>query len=267
MSDNELAKTDQSVENKVPYYKQVADAIIEKIEQGVAPWQKPWEAGKDYYPYNPTTNKHYRGINAISLMAKDKDDPRWLTYKQAQAIGAQVKRGEKGSPIQFWEFEERVPKLDELGKPVLDEKGKEVQETIKLEQPRIIWATVFNASQIDGLPPLEPTKTHEWKAIENAEKVIKKTGAKIEHKEGDRAFYKTVADTITLPLKEQFKTPIGYYQTALHELGHWTGHESRLNRDLSGKFGGVKYAKEELRAEIASVMTGARLGIGSTPRV
>jgi antirestriction protein ArdC len=259
-------ETTGSATDKVPYYKQVADQLIAKIEQGVAPWQKPWEAGKDYYPYNPTTGKHYRGINAILLMSNAKDDPRWLTYKQAQAIGAQVKRGERGSPIQYWEFEERVPKLDDNGKPVLDANGKEVKETVKLEQPRVIWSTVFNASQIDGMPPLEPKQTHKWVAIENAEKAIADTGAKIEHKEGDKAFYSPKADAITLPQKEQFPNAIGYYQTALHELGHWTGHSSRLNRDLSGGFGSESYAREELRAEIASVMTGARLGIGSTPR-
>jgi antirestriction protein ArdC len=135
-------------EVKPPFYKKVANELIAKIEQGVAPWQKPWESGKEFMPYNPATGKPYRGFNAINLMSQSKDDPRWLTYKQAASIGAYVKQGEKGTPIVYYEFEKSVPKLDANGRPLLDDKGKEIKEVIKLEQPQAIWASVFNASQI-----------------------------------------------------------------------------------------------------------------------
>ena len=254
---------------KVPYYKQVADMFIEKMEQGTAPWQKPWKPGQEQMPYNPTTGKPYRGINTMTLMMSEKTDidPRWMTYRQAQAAGAQVQAGEKGMPIQFWQFHEQVTKTDENGKPVLDENGKEVKQTVELERPRVHWSTVFNATQIDGLPPLEqrPEKP-EWELVERAEKVLQDSGAEIHHTESNRAFYRPSSDSIHMPLKSQFPEAIGYYHTALHELGHWTGHESRLNRDLSGPFGSESYAREELRAEMASVMIGAEVGIGSTPR-
>jgi antirestriction protein ArdC len=247
------------------YYERVADMLIDKIEQGTAPWQKPWAAGQDLYPQNPTTDKHYHGINQMILMAQGRDDPRWLTYKQAQSIGAQVNKGEKGTPIVFYDFTEKVAKLDENGKPVLNEKGEEVKETVMTTRPRAIWSTVFNAEQIAGMPPLEQ-KAKAWNEIEAAEKIIKETGANIAHKPIDNAFYNPVKDQITLPKESQFQNAVSYYQTALHELWHWTGHKSRLDRDLSARFGTKEYAREELRAEIASVMTGAKIGIGSTPR-
>lgn len=265
MSQNETSGRGQ----KVPYYKQVADMFIEKMEQGTAPWQKPWKPGQEQMPYNPTTGKPYRGINTMTLMMSERTDidPRWMTYRQAQAAGAQVQAGEKGMPIQFWQFQEKVTKTDENGKPVLDENGKEVKQTVELERPRVHWSTVFNATQIDGLPPLEkrPEKP-EWELVERAEKVLQDSGAEIHHTESNRAFYRPSSDSIHMPLKSQFPEAIGYYHTALHELGHWTGHESRLNRDLSGPFGSESYAQEELRAEMASVMVGAEVGIGSEPR-
>lgn len=265
MSQNETSGRGQ----KVPYYKQVADMFIEKMEQGTAPWQKPWKPGQEQMPYNPTTGKPYRGINTMTLMMSERSDidPRWMTYRQAQAAGAQVQAGEKGMPIQFWQFQEQVTKTDENGKPVFDENGKEVKQTVELERPRVHWSTVFNATQIDGLPPLEkrPEKP-EWELVERAEKVLQDSGAEIHHTESNRAFYRPSSDSIHMPLKSQFPEAIGYYHTALHELGHWTGHESRLNRDLSGPFGSESYAREELRAEMASVMVGAEVGIGSAPR-
>ncbi|MCB1976022.1 MAG: hypothetical protein KDE66_03260, partial [Nitrosomonas sp.] len=118
--------------------------------------------------------------------------------------------------------------------------------------------------QIDNLPELviEPPT---WNPIERAEQILQASNAAIEHGEFDRAFYRPVTDRIHLPHKHQFETPDRYYATALHELGHWTGHESRLNRDLAHPFGSEGYAREELRAEIASMLLGHELGIGHDP--
>lgn len=251
---------------KMPYHEVVANQIIESLKAGTAPWLKPWEpgVGNGQIPYNPVTGKRYRGINALYLMVNQSDDNRWLTYKQAQSIDAQVRKGEKGTTIQYWKFHEEQTKHDDTGKPVLDEQGNPLKVQVNLERPKVFYATVFHASQIDNMPDLV-TKEPDWSLIERAEKLLHNSGANIVHSEADRAFYRLSTDSIHLPPKEQFKSAANYYATALHELGHWSGHTSRLDRDLGHPFGSDAYAKEELRAEIASMLLGAELGIGHDP--
>ncbi|MEG2005226.1 MAG: zincin-like metallopeptidase domain-containing protein, partial [Bilophila sp.] len=157
--------------------------------------------------------------------------------------------------------EEEQTVRDANGKAVLDAEGKPCKESVKLERPRSFVGYVFNAEQIDGLPPLE-RKERTWNPVERADALLQSSGAKLEHRAQGRAFYRPSSDTITLPEKAQFAEASTYYATALHELGHWTGHESRLNRDMRGTFGSESYAREELRAEIASMMVGDVLGIG-----
>ncbi|MCP5303767.1 MAG: DUF1738 domain-containing protein, partial [Pseudomonadales bacterium] len=248
------------------YHEQVAESLIAQLKQGTAPWQKPWQPGDPLlsFPHNPTTQKRYRGINALYLMSQGYADPRWLTYKQAAGLGAQVRKGEKSTWIQYWKFTDERIKKDDNGKLVLNSDGKPVKETVKLERPRVFYASVFNAEQIDNLPELiigPPA----WNPIERAEQILQASSAAIEHGEYDRAFYRPVTDRIHLPHKHQFEIPDRYYATALHELGHWTGHESRLNRDLAHPFGSEGYAREELRAEIASMLLGNELGLGHDP--
>ncbi|CAI10570.1 plasmid-specific DNA primase (plasmid) [Aromatoleum aromaticum EbN1] len=253
-------------EAKKPFHKTVAENLIEQLKAGTAPWQRPWEPGEPggFLPVNPTTGKRYKGINAIYLMSQGRTDNRWMTYKQATAAGAQVRKGEKGTPVQYWKFSEEQEKRDEHGKPVLDGDGKPVKQTVMLERPRVFFASVFNAEQIEGLPPIE-RKEQTWDAVERAEHIVKASGAVIRHGENNRAFYRPATDSIHLPDRGQFPTADNYYATALHELGHWTGHESRLDRDLVHPFGSEGYAKEELRAEIASMIIGDELGIGHDP--
>lgn len=253
--------------DKKPFHETVAENLIEQLKAGTAPWQKPWEPGSQgFMPMNPTTGKRYKGVNAIHLMAQGRGDNRWMTYKQAKAAGAQVRKGEKGTPVQYWKFSEEQNKLDDNGKPVLDGQGKPVKETVMLERPRVFFATVFNGEQIDGMPPLEQKeKTQAWDAVERAEHILKASGADIRHGEHDRAFYRPATDSIHLPDKEQFPTADNYYATALHELGHWTGHSSRLDRDMAHPFGSEGYAKEELKAECFSLIMGDELGIGHDP--
>lgn len=252
-------------EAKKPFSEQVAENLIEQLKAGTAPWQRPWEAGDgaSMFPMNPTTGKRYRGINAIHLMAQGRTDQRWMTFKQAQAAGAQVRKGERGTPIQYWKFTDEQTKLDDQGKPMLDAKGEPIKQIVRLERPRVFMATVFNAEQIDGLPVLE-RKPQTWDANERAESILKASGADIRHG-GDRAFYKPVSDYIQMPDRGQFPNAGNYYATAIHELGHWTGHETRLDRDLANPFGSEAYAKEELRAEIASMILGAEIGLGHDP--
>ena len=225
-------------EFKKPFHEQVAEKLIEQLQQGVAPWQKPWEPGEpnSFLPVNPITGKRYRGINLIQLMAQGRTDPRWMTYKQAAAVGAQVRRSERGTSIQYWKFTEEQTKTDEYGKLILDSHGQPIKEEIRLERPRVFFATVFNAEQIDGLPPTQH-KEHAWNAIERIEHILRVSSAVIYHGEPDHAFYRLTTDSIHLPDKAQFPTVDSYYATALHELGHWTGHPSRLGRDLAHPFG------------------------------
>ena len=266
---NELFRRDNTTEPKKPFHEVVAEKLIEQLKAGVAPWQKPWQPGEpnSLMPMNPTTGKRYKGINAIHLMAQGRDDSRWMTYKQAAAAGAQVRKGEKGTPVQYFRFSEEQDKLDDQGRPVRDANGDKIKETVPLERPRVFFATVFNAGQIDGLPPpqIKPKAEQQWDAVERAEHILQASGAKITHAAGDRAFYRPSTDSITLPEKSQFQSADRYYATALHELGHWTGHPARLDRDLAHPFGSDGYAKEELRAEIASIIVGEELNIGHDP--
>lgn len=257
------------------YIDKVATEIIEALEKGTAPWIQPWKGSeiRNNAPFNPITGKQYEGINFINLSLQGMalgGDPRWMTYKQAKSLNAQVKKGEKGTAIQYWKFTQQVDKRDEEGKVMKDEQGKPIQETIKLENPKVFYATVFNASQIDGLRPLKEDLgikevLTKFNPIEAAEAILKNSQATINHVAGNRASYSPSMDRIQLPLKEQFNSEGDYYATALHELGHWSGHEDRLNRDLSHPFGSIGYAKEELRAEIGSYMLSSKLGIDFNP--
>jgi antirestriction protein ArdC len=251
---------------KLPHHQIVANQIIESLKQGTAPWLKPWEPGKGrgQIPFNPVTGKRYRGINALYLMLNQNGDNRWLTYKQAQGIDAQVRKGEQGTTVQYWKFVDEKIKKDDAGKPVLDKQGKPVKVQVNLERPKVFYARVFHASQIDHMPELVQVE-QDWSLVERVEKLLLNSGATIVHSEADRAFYRPSTDSVHLPPKEQFKSAAHYYATALHELGHWSGHPSRLNRDLSHPFGSEAYAKEELRAEIASMLLGSELGIGHDP--
>ena len=249
---------------KEAFHDKVAQRIIEQLKQGTAPWQKPWD-GSQSSPYNPVSGTRYRGANNIYLACAGHKDPRWMTYKQASAKGYQVRKGEKSQVVQYWKFQEQIDKKDKDGNVVKDEKtGKPIKVTVKLERPKCFHAAVFNAEQMDGVPKLEK-REYEWEPNEKAEQILKASGADIRAEAGDRAYYSPIGDYIVTPEKSQFSSDSKYYATALHELGHWTGHSSRLDRDLSGPFGSQSYAKEELRAEIGSMLLGEEIGIGHDP--
>lgn len=258
-------------ENKTSAYAQrIADQLITQLEAGTAPWQKPWAPGERILPQNAVSGRPYRGSNAIALMLEGQAhgyaDPRWLTYRQAQGLGAQVRKGEKGTLIRFYKFEGQEPVLGADGQPTRGADGQIVTHNVRYERPQMFSAIVFNADQCNGLPPLAPAMTmSEAARHERAETLLAATGASIRHDQADRAFYRPATDSIHLPQPEQFNSPDGYYATALHEVGHWTGHPSRLDRDLSHPFGSAGYAREELRAEIASLMIGQELEIGHDP--
>ena len=243
----------------------LAERLIEQMKTNKAPWQKPWESTNLGHPYNATTNQPYRGYNNLALITSGYDDPRWLTFKQAKELGCNVKKGEKGTPLMFYNFVEEKARRDENGKLVKDADGQTIKDKALRERPIVRTFYVFNAEQIDGLPPLELRKVNIIEVNQRAENLLKASGADITHKQGNRAYYSPIDDHIVLPLKEQFKSAEHYYSTALHELGHWSGHENRLNRELLNTFGSPDYAREELRAEISSMLVSQELGIRHDP--
>lgn len=244
------------------YIQEVAAGIIQELENGTVPWQIPYQqAGTSHqFPVNSVTGNAYRGTNMMHLMVqqiKQKYESNvWMTYKQATEAGGQVRRGEKSTVICFSDFSKFNAQQEAL------KNGEWIEEKDLLRGPLMIYSNVFNAGQIDGLKNtfVPPIPLDESERLEIAEKLLKDSGAVIHHG-GNKAFYRKDTDEIRLPDFERFKSKEHYYATALHELGHWTGHESRLNRGLGNKFGTPEYAKEELRVEISSMLMSQRLGI------
>ncbi len=259
-------QTNHTAPAKRDHRQEVTNSIVKMLEDGVSPWQKPWKSAG--MPFNPTTDKAYRGGNAVHLMAagmsRGYEDPRWMTYKQAAENGWQVRKGEKGTHIEFWELKARPEEKRE--DPVAASADKTADESQRRWIHRVY--TVFNAKQIDGVPTFERPQPSAFEVAQSGERILAKSGANIHHDQSDRAFYRPSTDSIHLPPKEAFQDAPGYYGTALHELAHWTGHPSRLNRPTlneSYKFGDLNYAKEELRAELASVFIAAELGVPHNP--
>jgi len=244
-----------------------AGRIVEELKAGTAPWQKPWKAGEQILPFNPTTGTVYRGVNTVMLARHRYADPRWMTMRQANEQEWRVKKGSKAQKVIFWQWTDRQSILDESGKPMVKD-GQEVKETVQLERPRLHVYSVFHASQLqtlDGqdIPPYKPEELA-WNPIERGEAMLRNSGATISHDQSDRAFYRLDTDEIHLPPREHFPDAGNYYSTALHELGHWTGNVDRMNRQF-GPPGSELYAKEELRAEIASWMLNQQLGLPHQP--
>ena len=245
------------------HHKEVAETLIKMIEAGTAPWQKPWDgnisAQAINMPFNGASNRRYRGINSLYLYSvaylKGYKDPRWFTYKQVEELGGNVKRGEKAAKVEYWKFTATI-KEDSDGKPLPKEEWFEVDRKV----PLVMRSAVFNAEQCENIPELVMPK-RDWEPLERAETIIKANGVPVCHDAVDMNYYSHGKDEIHLTAMESFKTKEAYYGTALHELGHSTGHEKRLNRTFGKSFGDENYAREELRAEIASFMLCADLGI------
>lgn len=255
------------VKGKRDFRQDLTNEIARLVEEGVAPWQKPWHADQASaylrLPHNASTGRAYRGGNSIYLMTKAQslgsDDPRWCTFKQAEAEGWRIKKGSKGTTVEYWQFDKEEKHRDPTT-------GKEENRRVKLEIPRVFYATVFHASQVEGMPALAPIERLDgWDAVGEAERILAGSGARILHDQTDRAFYSSTLDQVHLPPKGAFDEALDYYEVALHELAHWSGHSSRLNRDLSGEFGSESYAREELRAQMASLYLSAELGVPFNP--
>lgn len=245
-------------------YAEVTARIIAELEAGRVPWVQPWDsaAASPGLPRNAATGRAYSGINILLLwgavIERGYATQGWLTFRQALGAGGCVRKGEQGVTICF--ADRFTPDAE---KARAAETGDDPRRI-----PFLKRFTVFNVAQCDGLPEAMTAAAPplpEREIVPVAEALIAATGADFRIG-GDKAFYSPGGDFVQVPPQPAFAKQINYYRTALHELGHWTGHPSRLARDLSGRFGSPAYAREELCAELASAYLCAALGIAPTVR-
>jgi antirestriction protein ArdC len=250
--------------DRASLYQEVTDRIITELEAGRVPWVQPWDSAQAGLglPANAATGRHYSGINVLILWAavigKAYPSQRWLTFRQALGLGGAVRKGERGTTVVY---ADRFIPGEERERARRDGDDPEAIPFLKR-------FTVFNVAQCDGLPEsaapgAPPVRQRE--IVPRAEALMQATGAHILVR-GGAAFYSPSLDAIQVPPQSAFFQQIDYYRTCFHELGHWTGHPSRLNRDMSGRFGSSPYAREELVAEIASAFVCASLDIVPTVR-
>jgi antirestriction protein ArdC len=248
---------------------QLSDKLIGEIKEGNSLFQKPVkENGMPAFvkPINPTTGKGYSAMNALILGMQRHDDPRWMSADAARYAGNWVKKDEKGTMIEFPKTSDIQAIRTAEGKVIKDEAGVTQTKTVEFDKPQRGQAFLFNGSQLKDMQPLEEflAKQNEGQTLspnERAERLIEDSKAVIIHG-GQQAYYDQTRDAIFLPEKEQFENETKYYQAAIHQLAHWTGHQSRQNRTMEGGFGSLKYAHEELRAAIAGILIGGELNIG-----
>jgi len=240
--------------------------LIEQLQTGTAPWQRSWKAGTLRRPHSAVTGTAYRGGNSLALMMSGFEDPRWMTFNQALSLGGKVAKGARGTRIAYWKFEGNEPVIGADGQPKLGANGKTEMQRVKYQRPRMFHAVVFNAEQVHGLPKLEDAAMPDQATTSAmADAVLRHSGVTVLHRQIERPYYSPGTDQIVLPARARFNDDSAYYAIAMHELAHATGHSSRLNRDLANPFGSEGYAREELRAEIASLMLGERFGLGHDP--
>ncbi|MBB4303376.1 antirestriction protein ArdC [Rhodobium orientis] len=247
-------------------YSEITDKIITELEAGRVPWVQPWGTAAAKAPLglpkNASTDRQYSGINVLLLwgavIERGFSGQSWLTFRQALSLGGNVRKGERGTTVVY---ADRFVPEDE--KRRARETGEDAQAI-----PFLKRFTVFNTDQCENLPedvataaPPVPTGLIEPRV----EALIAATGIDFRIG-GNRAFYVPAHDYVQVPPPQAYFEPINWHRTALHEMGHATGHASRLGRDFSGSFGSKKYAFEELIAEINAAFCCASLGIAPTVR-
>jgi antirestriction protein ArdC len=300
---NEAKEQQPSDETRVNVKSQVAQMLIDAMERGDTPWQRPWDAqqGSPMSAMNPTTGNAYKGVNRILLAIAGAGfgSNHWMTYQQAAAKGWNVRKGEKGTMIvKVVEFD-REDRAGQAGLGGRDagsqgagggwsgnrsgKRGGNIEgqsghgnggSKEQGDQDRKAFALrryfVFNAEQIEGMPQpeAEAGNTESVSVAEKAEAVIaamkERTGLLVIHG-GDKAFYSPKLDEVRIPAKRSFRSEYDYFSTIFHEFSHSTLHEKRLNRTnaIGQKWGDSAYALEELRAEIASAILSDSTGLSA----
>ena len=239
---------------------QITREILARLEAGTRPWIKPWRGVAVLRPLR-ACGTPYRGMNVFWLwMVADLSgfgSPFWMTYRQANELGGQVRKGEKATIAIFYKSYTK-----EVAAPDTGETSEEARRVLKAYP-------VFNADQVEGLPTryhpaaeleLVETPDGSWGRKAELDAFFAAIPAALRH-QGDQAYYEPGADRVTMPPAQLFSGFDHYYATLAHELSHWTGHASRLDRDLKHRFGTAAYAAEELVAELSSAMLGAELGL------
>jgi antirestriction protein ArdC len=263
---NRLTKEGKAMsEERKDIYQRVTDSIVAELEKGVRPWLKPWNAdhaaGRITRPLR-ANGIPYRGINVLMLWAAATERgytaPLWLTYKQAQELGAQVRKGEKGSLVVYANTITRTEQDEATG------------EDLEREIPFMKGYIVFNAEQVDGLPAhfyaVQQPALDPVARIARVETFFAFVGVDI-REGGNRAFYSMAEDRVQMPPFVTFREPEAYYATLAHELCHWTRHPKRLDRDFGRKrWGDEGYAMEELVAELGAAFVCADLALTPQPR-
>ncbi len=244
--------------------RKMIEGFLSALKEDIIPWERNWELGE--VPQNATTEARYRGTNSLWLncVAQEKGygDPRWCTFLQAKEKGWRIKKGERGTQIEFFTYYDKERK-----KNITYQDAEGLRKALSREDyaKRVTIftknSTVFNAEQIEGIPAREKKKISfpAERLLERRDILLKNMGVKFEEG-GDQAYYSPGADAIRMPKVEQFHDAYDYMATFLHEAAHATGNPSRLHRDLSSAKGTPGYAREELRAEIASAFTAQELG-------
>jgi antirestriction protein ArdC len=253
-----LPSSPQTSVSRRDLYQQVTDTIFKQLDAGTIPWQQPWKSESQRLlnlPQNSVTSKRYRGINILllwsSALEQNFQSPEWASFKQWKLKGEAIRKGEKGSMIVYYDTFE-----------------KEVDGEIK-NIPFLKMSTVFNRCQLVGYVPeqeIMPETTSLFERLSLVEEFVKNTNAVIEHN-GDQACYIPSIDKIHMPLADTFvdtqdcNATENYYATLHHELVHWTGSTTRLNRNMGKKFGDISYAAEELVAELGAAFLCADFGL------
>ena len=249
-------------ESRTDIYQRITDRIVEAIEAGAGDWRMPWHSGANgsapVLPINAASGKPYRGVNTVVLWATAQAEAYpsavWATYRQWTELGAQVRKGEKSSPVVFWKISDR-------------EQQEEAEDQEDGRRSRVFARgySVFNAAQVDGYQAPALPVLPEIERVAHAEAFFAATGLDIRHG-GNRAFYRPAEDHIQMPPFEVFREAVAYYATLAHEATHATGHASRCARDLKGRFGDEAYAAEELIAELGAAFLCADLALAPEPR-
>ena len=244
-------------------YADITQTIIADLKAGVFPWAQPWTTpGASRLPYNAATGRAYSGVNILMfwMACARRGFPQsgFVTFRQTLSLGGRVRRGERGFR---GVFAQRIVLIAERDRAQAE--GRAPNEIAVLKP-----FTVFNLAQCDGLPPevCEPSPpVPDGLILPKAEALITATGADLRIG-GGMAFYDPEADYVQVPRPDAYADPINWHRTAFHELGHWTGHGTRLGRDQTGGFGSPNYAREELVAEMTGAFVCAALSIKPTVR-
>ncbi len=249
MAEAKTSPSKPAIDSPSRYYGKFAETAIRQMEEGTAPWQRAAKAGERVLPRNAVTHRAYTGGNAVYLPVRGQDrgftDNRWITMQQIKEAGAQPPKGP--------------------GERILVRQDRDGQKPV--------WRTsiVYNVEQVRGLKLDRRPPRPEWQAHRGADAVIAASAVEIKHTAGEHNYYNREHDQVVLPERQQFRSPEHYYSTALRNMAHASGHESRMDRETfkqthSEGLDGAAHGREKLRVEIATMTAGDRLGVGYQPQ-